>query len=848
MANVGDLVVKLRADSKQLDSSLDDAESRLKRTGGKMKGIGKAMTMGVTAPIVGIGLNAIMTGANFEKGMNRVKALTGTTGDQFDALKQQAKDLGSSTAFSATEAGDAMGFLAMAGFKSKDILTAMPGVLNLAAAAQMDLGQAADITSNILTGFGKDTEELGQVNDVLVKAMTSANVDLSMLGESMKYIGPVASSAGMDFEETAAAIALLGNAGIQGSMAGTTLRGVMTRLMTPTTEAAGIMRKLGISVMDSEGNLKGFTEITRQMEDAGIKTADAMAIFGARAGPGMMALVSQGSDALEDLTGELKNSGGTAERIASTQLEGMSGAIVEMKSAFEGLMIALSEDVLPIFTMLIDKITPILQKFTSMPGPVKAIIVVVGLLAAILGPLLIILGLMLPGIAALGPAFAFMSGGMVISTVSTWAQAAASTALSIAMGPVTLAVIAIAAAVAAGILIWKNWDKIVAVFWGSLDKLKEVFSNVINAVTDIFNSKWGWLLPGGALIKGIQKLKTNWREIWDAILTKFSDIWDSIKAVATAIIEPFKEIFKKIKAAFDFGAWAESLKENFKNSIYMEWLTGLQDKWTEIWDGIKTKFEEIWNAIKEFGGTLWDGIKTAWDLVWDPISTGWTILWDGIKSKFETVWNAIKTFAGTLWDGITTAWNLVWDPIKTGWTLLWDGMKTKFEEVWGKVKTFLSTTLDGIKTKWDTVWEGMKGIVVNIANPIIGAINAIIGAINSLFGALNGIHIGWDKQVLRGVPDIPGFSFTPFSIGMIPEIPKLAKGGIVTKPTLAMIGENGAEAVIPLGRGGGGGSNIVINITGPTYGFDDFERKVSQAIRDGVRRGGYQGIIAPARG
>ena len=718
MANVGDLVVKLKADAKQLEAGLEDAQSKLKQTGDKMKGIGKKMSMGVTAPIAGIGLSAIMTGANFEKGMNRVKALTGTTGADFDALTQQAKDLGSSTAFSATQAGDAMGFLAMAGFKSNDILEAMPGVLNLAAAAQMDLGEAADITSNILTGFGKKTSELGQVNDVLVKAMTSANVDLTMLGESMKYIGPVASSAGMDFEETAAAIALLGNAGIQGSMAGTTLRGVMTRLMKPSEEAAGVMRRLGLDVMDSEGNLKSFTEITRQMEESGIKTADAMTIFGARAGPGMMALVSQGSGALAELTGTLKDSGGTAERIASTQLEGMSGAVVEMKSAFEGLMIALSEDVLPIFTMLIDKITPILQKFTALPGPVKAIVVVVGILAAVMGPLLIAIGMMIPAIAAL-------SGVMA--------------GLSLSMGPITIAIVAIAAAVAAGILIWKNWDKIVAFFWGTLDKVKEVFQNVSNKIFDLFNSKWGWLLPGGLLFRAITLIKENWDSIWAAI---------EILAIVA---------WEKISGAF---------------TKYFGWMLP--------------------------GGAIHKALTN--------IMLKWSSVWGGIKDKFKT----IADFVLKIWDD-----NFGW--LRPGGVLF--------------------TALGKVKDKWVETWKIIGGAVK-------APVNLAITGINKLIDLMNAFEFGWEAKKVRGVTVIPGFDFKPFNLS---HIPHLAKGGIVRKPTLAMIGESGPEAVTPLGRGAGGAS-IVVNITGPTYGFDDFERKVSQAIRDGVRRGGFQGIIAPARG
>jgi len=720
VANIGDLVVKLKADASQLEAGLASAQESLKQTGDRMKGIGSKMSVGITAPIAAIGLGAIMTGAKFEKSMNRVKALTGTTGGDFDALTQQAKDLGSSTMFSATQAADAMAFLAMAGFKSNDIIGAMPGVLNLAAAAQMDLGEAADITSNILTGFGKDVSELGQVNDVLVKAMTSANVDLSQLGEAMKYVGPVASSAGMDFEETAAAIALLGNAGIQGSMAGTSLRGAMTRLLKPSEDAAATMAKLGLNVLDSEGNLRSFTEITKQLEDSGISTADAMTIFGQRAGPAMMALVSQGSEALDDMTQSLKDSGGTAESIANIQMEGMSGAIIEMKSAFEGLMISISEDLLPIFTSLIDKITPILSKFSDMPGPVKAIIVVVGIMAAVMGPLLIAIGFMIPAIGALS----VVMGG-----------------LSLSMGPITLAVLAIAAAIAIGILIWKNWDTIVAFFSDTIAAVKDTFVRVSGIILDVFNSKWGWLMPAGPLFKAIMLIKKNWKDIWAAIRILAIVAWELIS-----------------------GAFTKYFGWMLPGGAIHQALTKLGDIWASVWSTVREKFAEVAGLVSG---------------IWDK-HFGW---------------------------------------LRPGGPIF--------------------TALGLLKDTWIDTWKAIGGalkVPVNLA----------IAGMNKIIDLMNAFEFGWDAKKVRGVTVIPGFTFNPFNLA---HIPQLAKGGIVTRPTLAMLGEAGPEAVTPLGRAGGvGGTTIVVNISGPTYGFADFEKKVSQAIRDGVRRGGFQGILSPARG
>ena len=275
--------------------------------------------------------------------MNRVKAVSGAVGDQFEALRDQAKELGATTQFSATQAADAMGFLAQAGFEADEILGAMPSTLQLAAAANVDLATSADIASNVLSGYGLEVEQLGHANDVLVKAMTSTNTDLLQLGEAMKYAGPIASAAGISFEEAAAAIGLMGNAGIQGSMAGTSLRGAISRILSPTKEMADAMNAAGLSFTDSAGRLKPLDQIIQALEPHGNDAGLMMELFGQRAGPAMAALVSQGSNALTNLQSELVNSGGTAARIAGVQMEGFNGAMKSLKSAFEALQIAVGE-------------------------------------------------------------------------------------------------------------------------------------------------------------------------------------------------------------------------------------------------------------------------------------------------------------------------------------------------------------------------------------------------------------------------------------------------------------------------------------------------------------------------
>ena len=342
-AELGKAVLDLVVNKGGLKKGIDQAKGDVNKSLGIMKVAGAAAFAGLGLAAVSFGKQVLLTGANFETGMNRVKAVSGATGDQFEALRAQAKELGATTQFSATEAADAMGFLAQAGFNADQVLGAMPGTLQLAAAAQIDLATTADIASNVLSGYGLEVKELNHVNDVLVATMTKTNTDLLQLGEAMKYAGPVAAAAGVSFESASAAIGLMGNAGIQGSMAGTSLRGAISRMIAPTDAASDAMKKAGLNFTDAAGRLIPLDEVVQQLEPHAEDVGLMMELFGQRAGPAMAALVSQGADALTDLEGELENSGGTAERIADVQMQGLNGALKALSSAFEGLQIAIAE-------------------------------------------------------------------------------------------------------------------------------------------------------------------------------------------------------------------------------------------------------------------------------------------------------------------------------------------------------------------------------------------------------------------------------------------------------------------------------------------------------------------------
>lgn len=449
------VVVRLRAEVAAYQAAMRDAadttthmaresEQRLNHLGTTMTATGRMATRRLTLPIVGMGAASLMAGANFESGMNRVRGLTGATGADLEALESQARSLGATTQYSAGQAADAMGFLAMAGFEADEIVGAMPSTLQLAAAAQLDLAQAADITSNILTGYGLEVSELGHANDVLATAMTSANTNLVQLGDAMRYAGPVANSAGVEFEEAAAALALMGNAGIQGSMAGTSLRGAISRLLNPTGEAADVMRRLGIEATDADGNLVSLEAIVSQLETSGASTADMMLLFGQRAGPAMSALVSQGSDALRDLTANLRDSEGAAETLADIQMEGLTGAMRRLRSAAESLAISFADSgLLDGATSLALTFADMLQWASELNPWILQVAGGLGALVAAVGPLMWMGGIVVRNLRAIATG---------IRLVATAAVATPGRIMGVvrALGPMGLSGVGFGAALAVG--------------------------------------------------------------------------------------------------------------------------------------------------------------------------------------------------------------------------------------------------------------------------------------------------------------------------------------------------------------------------------------------------------------
>ena len=524
-SNLGEAILYLGTDQTKYDKGLKTAKDKAARLGETFKSAGRTMTLAVTLPVVAFGVSAVKAAGDFEYGMNRVKAVSGATEQQFAQLTAQAKELGATTMFSASEAAAGMGFLAQAGFDANQVIAAMPSTLSLAAAGQLALADAADIASNVLTGYRLNVDQMNRVNDVLVATSTRTNTNVRQMGEAMVYASSVSAGAGLEFEQASAAIGLMGNAGIQASMAGTALRGAITRMLDPTTKAEKAMREAGLSFSDAKGRLLGLDQIIRQLEPHAEDTALMMRIFGLRAGPGMGALVAQGSDALVRLTEELRNSAGEAARIAEVQMAGFNGALKAMRSAFEGLQIAIGESgLLEFLTRLVQGLTKAFRWMTKLNPAVLAIGTALAALAAAAGPVLWAIGALA---GALAPTGTLMLGLGLVVTILT--------------GPVGITV-ALAAAGAALVAWGSQNDAVVGAAVSLWDWAKQEFYDWHESMTEKQAEEQQKRLELHA--KNTAELRALWTWFWKGTTVdeKVIDSWRSINKWWTNSIATLSEV------------------------------------------------------------------------------------------------------------------------------------------------------------------------------------------------------------------------------------------------------------------------------------------------------------------
>ena len=548
----------------------------LKNLGDKISGVGTTLTKSVTTPIVGLGTVAVKTAADFDTAMSQVAAVSGATGKDLDALRDKAREMGSKTKFSASEAAEAMNYMAMAGWKTSDMLSGIEGIMNLAAASGEDLASTSDIVTDALTAFGLTAADSGHFADILAAASSNANTNVSMMGETFKYCAPIAGALGFSAEDTAEAIGLMGNAGIKSTQAGTALRTIMSNLSGEVKICGSSIGEVTIATTNADGSMRDLSAILADCRTAfgGLseseKAAAAEALVGKNAMSGFLALMNAAPADIEKVSSAIANCDGKSAEMAATMQDNLAGQLTILKSQLEELAISFGEILMPAIRQIVTWVQGFVDKLNGMDEGTKNTIVTIGLLAAAIGPVLIVIGKVVSAVGSIMTFIPTLIGG--ISSIGGGLSALWGI---LAANPVTLVIAAIAALIAIFVALWNNCEGF-REFWINLwNVIKEAAVAVWNGLKDFFSNIWN-AITGAA------------QSIWNGLKDFFSGLWEGIKNIFQTVLDVIKTL---IVARFEFYKMIITTVLNVIQTVTepatIKYVSGAS--WMEIGDGENTK-------------------------------------------------------------------------------------------------------------------------------------------------------------------------------------------------------------------------------------------------------------------
>ena len=682
---------------------------KLKTVGDNISNVGTRL-LPVTAGVTALGTAAVKTAADFDSAMSQVAAVSGATGDDLQRLREKAREMGAQTKFSASEAAEAMNYMAMAGWKTEDMLSGIEGVMNLAAASGEDLATTSDIVTDALTAFGLSAQDSGHFADILAAASSNANTNVSMMGETFKYCAPIAGALGFSAEDTAEAIGLMANAGIKGSQAGTALRTIMNNLSGDVKICGSSIGEVTIATTNADGSMRDLSDILADCRTAfaGLseseKAAAAESLVGKNAMSGFLALMNAGEGDINKLSSAIENCDGCAAGMAATMNDNLEGQLTILKSQLQELAISFGEMLMPAIRTIVGWIQKLVDWLNSMDEGTRKVIITVALVAAALGPVLIVVGKIISAIGTIMTIIPKLAG--VINAAK--GVFAAFNAVC-AANPYVIIIAAIVALVAAFIYLWNNCEEF-RQFWIDLwEGIKEIAVAVWEALKAFFTAAW-------------EAIKSTAETIWNGIKDFFKGLWDGIKAIFQAVVDAIKLI---ITTYF-----------NIYKTIITTVLNAIKTVFTTIWNAIKTVVTTVVTAISTFLTTAWTAIQTTATTIWNAISSFFTNIWNGIKTAITNAVNAIKNTVTTAWNNIKNTVTSVGNAIKTAVTNLWNNVtsavKNAMSNVFNAVKSGFANVKDHITGLASQAFNWGKDLIMGIVNGIKSCISAVGDAVSSV--------------------------------------------------------------------------------------------------------------------
>ena len=695
---------------------------------------GRALTLGVTAPLMTAAGAAIQTGMQFDASMSNVYGLMSSLNlsqAQMDALRDTAREMGATTKFSASEAADAMGYMALAGWDDAQVIAGIPGVLNLAAAANMDLAKASDIVTDTMTPFGMAAERAGEAADVFAYAQANSNTTVEALGEAMKYAAPTADAFGMTLQDTAAAMGVLANAGIKGSQGGTTLNAMLRDMKNNAKNGAIAIGKTKVALTNADGSYRSYAAIIRDIDKAtssmtaSQRDAALGAIFGDESLKGILATLKQGPDALDAMTEGMYACGGAAEDMAATMGDNLKGDLAILESGAQDMAIALSDWLMPAARGVVQGITDMIGKFNALDDGTKNTIFRIGAMAAAADPLLLNGGKVLTLLSGVNPLVVGLGAAAVLAYTHSDALQGMVAKLGdgvTAFGAALESGAGFTAAFSAG-LTAAFGEEAAGKVLGAIEGIKTAIStvgDVLTTVTDAVGTFFGSLFDGEGLKQSWENAAAvisgyDWTALGTSILSGVTGALDAagewLKNIFTAGLTAAKgvnwfelgtSIHDGIQTILDTaGGWLKSLFEAGKTAAgEISWA----DIGTAIWNGVTSVLDMAGSFLSGLFGLGKDSAIANVD--WSAIGTA---IWNGVPGVIDAAGSWLSSLFGF---GKSAAEGLSWDEVGTA-------IQTGVETVLDTAGSWLSAGFDAAKTyvaeiPWNEVGTAIKGGVETV--------------------------------------------------------------------------------------------------------------------------------------
>ena len=734
--------------------------------GREITAVGRGLSTYVTTPLVGMGATIVIVAGNFEQQMQKVKAITNSSGEDMDRLNTKARGMGATTKFSATEAGQAFEYMAMAGWKTRDMLDGIEGIMNLAAASGEELALTSDIVTDALTAFGLKASDSGHFADVLAAASSNANTNVAMLGESFKYAAPVVGAMKGSAEDAAIALGLMANAGIKGSEAGTALRTGLVNLVKPSKQMAEAMEKYSIEIKkNSDGSLNLRDTMIDLRAKLGNLTAEeqaaaAAAIFGKNSMAGWLAIVNATGQDFTKLTGAIDNCNGETQRMADTMNDSLKGQLTILRSAFEELCLQLAETLVPIIKDVVKKFQEWVAWFQSLSDSTKETIVKVGLVAAAIGPVLVVVGLMTTAIGKLISGIgSLVQGWIYLST--TWTQGIGVMGkihtLLAGLGPIGLTVVASIGALAAAFIHLMDTNSV----------FKEKVSDAWNSAMAVVDT------VGLRITTAINKLGFSFNDLGEVIYAAWDWFCNELRPILTGVITFITQAISGIADIFTgVIEFIVGLIDGFLHGNWTTFCQGLRDIWDGFCSLLMAPFKAVWEAIKDWLSMFnvdwehaWDDLGTAWNQFWSDLGNGilgiiqWFVdgvvsaiksmgdlvmaAWDGLSSGVKTIVNALVYVVSGEWLGLGASVAEANDDIQEDTTRTWEDMVRETEGSTTSWRTWTQEQFSTFGTWCSEHWKSLSSSTSELWGQMTQACEGLVQDFNTWVETKWGTFSSW---------------------------------------------------------------------------------------------------------